>query len=474
MSTPILHPIEKRIISVFRTETTYDFKTLAEKTKLTNDQLRRGIEWLKLKNLVNVLQYEETFVSLGKNAFNAYVYGLPERKLINLILEQPLSLNKLRESLKEDFNVAIANAKKNHWIYMAHDPILGIMITSKKTIPQKTPEEELILYIGKKNVSEKLIYDKKSLAKLKKRRDFIKSYIIKHKTISLKSGIDISIYLNLNDDLVNRQIDVEASVPLLHIPRIHPIKEIINEISDIFVSLGFSEILGNLIQPCFWNFDVLFTPQDHPAREMQDTFYIDHGLKYNFASDSQINHVSNTHKKNWHYNWELSEAKKTVLRTHTTCVTIKYLAEKKLDNAKLFSLGSVFRNEKPSYKHLVEFHQVEGIIIGNDMTLRDLIGIQKEFCSLIGLKKIKFWPTFFPYTEPSLQTMVYNEKLNKWVELFGMGILRPEVTRPLKIKKPVLALGGGIERIAMLKYEIDDVREFYNNNLDMLRNIRCL
>ena len=98
------------------------------------------------------------------------------------------------------------------------------------------------------------------------------------------------------------------------------------------------------------------------------------------------------------------------------------------------------------------------------------MGIQKEFYKKLGLTKIKFWPTFFPYTEPSLQTMVYNEKLAKWIEQFGMGIFRPEVTKPLGIDKPVLAWGGGIERIAMLKYELDDVREFYNNNLSWLRS----
>ena len=160
-----------------------------------------------------------------------------------------------------------------------------------------------------------------------------------------------------------------------------------------------------------------------------------------------------------------------VLRTHTTCVTIKYLAEQKPDEARIFSLGRVFRNEKVSYKHLVEFNQIEGIVIGNNTTLRDLMGIQKEFYKQLGLTKIKFWPTFFPYTEPSLQTMVYNEKLGKWIELFGMGIFRPEVTKPLGIDKPVLAWGGGIERIAMLKYELNDVREFYNNNLNWLRTV---
>jgi len=177
------------------------------------------------------------------------------------------------------------------------------------------------------------------------------------------------------------------------------------------------------------------------------------------------------HKNGWRYLWSIDEARKMVLRTHTTCVTIKHLADNKQDEARVFSLGRVFRNEKVSYKHLAEFNQVEGIVMGKNTTLRDLMGIQREFYRRMGLDKVKFWPTFFPYTEPSLQSMVYNERLDKWIELFGMGIFRPEVTKPLGITKPVLAWGGGIERIAMLKYGLDDVREFYNNNLKWLRSV---
>ena len=157
--------------------------------------------------------------------------------------------------------------------------------------------------------------------------------------------------------------------------------------------------------------------------------------------------------------------------THTTAVTIKYLADNKPDSAKVFSIGRVFRNEKVSYKHLVEFNQVEGIFTSKHLTLRNLMGLQREFYSKLGIKKVKFWPTFFPYTEPSIQSMVYNESLQKWVELFGMGILRPEVTKPIGISNPVLAWGGGIERIAMLRFGLNDLRDLYNNRLGWLRSV---
>jgi phenylalanyl-tRNA synthetase alpha chain len=163
-----------------------------------------------------------------------------------------------------------------------------------------------------------------------------------------------------------------------------------------------------------------------------------------------------------------------VLRTHTTPVTLQHLAGQKENAARFFSVGRVFRNEKVSYKHLVEFHQVEGVATAPKASLRDLMGLQKEFYARMGIKKVKFWPTFFPYTEPSLQSMVYNDRLQKWVELFGMGMFRPEVTKPLGIKNPVLAWGGGLERIAMLRFGLDDVRDLYGNKLSWLRSVpRC-
>jgi phenylalanyl-tRNA synthetase alpha chain len=204
---------------------------------------------------------------------------------------------------------------------------------------------------------------------------------------------------------------------------------------------------------------------------MQDTFYVSGQSQKIPATEDQVRRVAGVQDKGWGSGWKLAEAERMVLRTHTTPVTLRELAATKPDVGRLFSVGRVFRNEKPSYKHLVEFNQVEGVATAPGLSLRDLMGLQKEFYAKMGIKKVKFWPTFFPYTEPSLQSMVYNESLHKWVELFGMGLFRPEVTRPLGIKNPVLAWGGGIERIAMLRFGLDDVRELYGNRLSWLRGV---
>lgn len=459
----VLHPIEKQIIKSLKESKSSTPEKLVESTKLSIDQVRRGMEWLKLKGLADIQEIEKTFLRLSKNGLDAKNNGLPERKLVNEIQEGPKSFEEIRNVLKSDFNAAIANAKKNDWIQIEKGEFSSKI--SLKGIALPSSEEKLIDFLGAEEKLLNDIEDIDALTLLKKRPDFITENSTKFKTISLsEKAKDIDV------DSSTGAIDVEAKVPATYVARIHPLKETINEIREIFVSLGFSEVLGNLAQPSFWNFDALFTPQDHPAREMQDTFYLKDMKASKFATSTQINQVSRSHKKGWRYDWNMSEAQRIILRTHTTCVTIKHLADNKPDESRIFSLGRVFRNEKVSYKHLAEFNQVEGVVIGKNVTLRDLMGLQEEFYRRIGLTKIKFWPTFFPYTEPSLQSMVYNDRLGKWIELFGMGIFRPEVTKPLGITKPVLAWGGGIERIAMLKYGLDDVREFYNNNLNWLRS----
>jgi phenylalanyl-tRNA synthetase alpha chain len=459
----VFHPIEKTIIKLLKSAPNLTEQQIAEKTDLSSDQIRRGIEWLKLKNLANVVESEKMFVRLGENGLVAKQEGLPERKLVALVAAKPMLFDDLRKKLMGDINVAIANAKRNNWISIEKTDAGNVVALKQK--PDLTDEEKIIEQVADGRLPVEKIENAAALESLKKRPDFIVIESEKSKTVSLLEGA-MSVDVDSADV---GAIDVEADVPCVFAARTHPLKDTINEIREIFVSLGFSEILGNFAQPSFWNFDALFTPQDHPAREMQDTFYIKDRVATKFATATQIKQVSDSHKKGWKYDWRVDAAKRMVLRTHTTCVTIKYLAENRPEEARVFSLGRVFRNEKVSYKHLVEFNQVEGVVAGRSVSLRDLMGIQTEFYKKMGLHKIKFWPTFFPYTEPSLQTMVYNERLGKWVELFGMGIFRPEVTRPFGIKTPVLAWGGGIERIAMLKYGLDDVREFYNNNLSWLR-----
>ena len=276
-------------------------------------------------------------------------------------------------------------------------------------------------------------------------------------------------------------MNVESPAPTIYSGKKHPVRIFIDEVREIFVSLGFQEVEGSIVQSSFWNFDALFTPQDHPAREIQDTFYIENEESSLKVDEQILKNVEEVHKngantgsKGWRYNWNIEQARRMVMRTHTTCVSVRNLADNKPDEARVFSVGRVFRNEKVTFKNLVEFHQIEGIVVGKDVTLRDLMGLLTKFYKKLGFDQIKFWPSFFPYTEPSLQSMVYHKGLGKWIELGGMGIFRPEVTKPLGVDNPVLAWGSGLERLVMLRYGIDDVRKLYENDLDWLRGVPLL
>jgi phenylalanyl-tRNA synthetase alpha chain len=484
------HPIERTILNSLSKNVHVGAHSLAASTGLSIDQIRRGIEWLKFKNLISIEESSTQRVFAAPEGIAASQKGLPERRLVNSLKEGKVTISEVLASgdiKNEEINAAIAGARRNQWIQLVEGKMVPTPLTAKKS-----PEEMFIenLKGGGIEISKLTEEEKRVLEQLKKRPNYIDIKEEKESRISLTDAAK-KIVPTLNQENPERRLttelitsgkwketnfsalDVEAPAPVIYPGRRHPLIEIIEEIKEIFIGLGFSEIEGPVIQSGFWNFDALFTPQDHPAREMQDTFYISAQTQPPIsASKDQISKISRVHKERWNRQWNVQEAQRLVLRTHTTPVTVQHLAKvKSSDVGRFFSVGRVFRNEKVSYKHLVEFHQVEGVSTSEEASIRDVMGLQKEFYAKMGIKRIKFWPTFFPYTEPSLQSMVYNEKLEKWVELFGMGIFRPEVTKPLGIKNPVLAWGGGIERIAMLRFGLDDVRELYGNKLAWLRSV---
>jgi phenylalanyl-tRNA synthetase alpha chain len=274
-----------------------------------------------------------------------------------------------------------------------------------------------------------------------------------------------------------RPLDVAASAPKYYPGRRHPVRDFIKEVREAYVSMGFTEIEGDSVQPAFWNFDALFIPQDHPGREMQDTFYLKGLSDGSLTRTGLIGRVASTHEngwttgsRGWGYKWQIEEARRLVLRTHNTVLTIRALSESGEREARVFAVSKVYRNENLDYKHLVEFHQMDGIIVGEGLSVRNLMGFLKEFYKKLGMQDLKFWPTFFPYTEPSLEVVGYSKAAKDWIELSGSGVFRPEVTRPIGVKVPVLAWGPGIERLMLFRYGLDDMRLLYDGDLGWLRN----
>lgn len=269
-----------------------------------------------------------------------------------------------------------------------------------------------------------------------------------------------------------RKYNVKTPPKRIFAGKKHPYQSLIDEMRDILISMGFTEMYGGIVQSSFWNFDALFQPQDHPAREMQDTFFLSltEELPKNYKAIKEIHESGgNTSSTGWGGKWKEEKAEQCVLRTHTTGLSIQYLKDHPDEALKVFCIGRVYRREAIDPTHTPEFEQLEGIVMDSDVSFRHLMGFLKEFYHRMGFENVRFRPAYFPYTEPSVEPEVYVEGLG-WVELGGAGIFREEVTAPWGVKYPVLAWGLGVSRVAMLKMGLKDLRQLYKSDVDWVRS----
>ncbi len=277
-------------------------------------------------------------------------------------------------------------------------------------------------------------------------------------------------------DLNLRRYDVTKLPRKAYPGKVHPYQRIIAEMREILLEMGFTELYGGIVQQCFWNFDALFQPQDHPAREMQDTFYLKETLPLPQGWEKvKAMHISGgkTSSTGWGGAWKEEKAEQCVLRTHTTSLSIQYLAQNPKPPVKAFAVGRVYRRETIDTTHLAEFEQLEGIVMDEDVTFGNLLGILREFYNRMGFASVRFKPSYYPYTEPSLDAEVYVDGIG-WIEMGGAGVFREEVTAPLGITCPVLAWGLGVSRIAMLRLGLKDLRLLHKSDVAFLRETPVL
>jgi phenylalanyl-tRNA synthetase alpha chain len=480
-----LHPLERKVLPHLRSG--QHVEDLVAETDLTDVEVMRAVQWLASKGVLEIHERKFHVITVGPNGLQALKQGLPEYRFLKLLSETKTVPEIQQYFTTEEFNAALGILKKNNAIVFA-----GGKITKTHEAAKMLDEESHIMHFLQTITTthyDKL--DKKLLEAFRSRKDFITVVEKTERSITLAEGFKPHEYkytelieqvtpeVITTKEWINtkfRKYDVDAIVPQKHYGKQHFVTEAIEEMRRIWLSMGFTEMEGPMIQTAFWDLDALYVPQDHPAREMQDTLYVRGQGK---LPKDMLPVVKAAHEngvagsKGWGYVYSETEAKKLLLRTHTTVLsaqTIAKLTEKDLP-AKFFSVGKVFRNETVDWKHLAEFHQVEGIVIGN-VTLQDLIGMQQQFYAKLGFPKVRFRPGYFPYTEPSCEVDVWHPERQEWVEIGGMGVFRPEVVEPLTGMKnvQVLAWGLGLERIITMKYGIKDLRHLYNNDLKDLRN----
>lgn len=492
-----LSPIERKVLPLLR-EKGADIKDLMKKSGLNETGIMRALQFLENKKILGLVSEKRKIVSLGDNGVNYLKNELPERKLLNILAEKKeIKLNEARQAKlsENEFKAALGALKKKAMVEVKEGKV--ILITSLQEITKKMLEE-LLLEALPLNFNELKAEQLHAFKSLEGRKDIVRVEEKKEVRIELtelgkeivKSSLDKAENLieNLTPEIIQdegwrgkkfRRYDITSKVPEISGGKRHFVNQAIDYGRKIWTELGFKEMTGNLVQLGFWNFDALFTAQDHPVRELQDTFYIKE-LKGKLPGKI-TEKVKKAHEqgaggsRGWQYRWSEEEAKKAVLRTHTTVLSAHTLAKLKSSElpAKFFAIGKCFRNDTVDWSHGFEFNQTEGIVIDENVSFRHLLGYLKEFAKKMGYEKIRFRPHYFPYTEPSLEGDIWDEEKKKWIEVFAAGIFRPEVTEPLLGKSiPVLAWGPGFDRMMMLLYGIKDFREIYKNNLEQLRKIK--
>ena len=492
----MLHPIEQKVLAALKARSESGrpevaFDALVKDTELLTDQVRRALEWLKSKGYVDQI---ETTVETPK-----LIKAGTTQEPLDLVLARrlkesggSLSLNELKKAFSNDqeISAAFGRARKSSSIKLEKK---GGRTTVTLVDTERVDKlEQLLKLIGdgvyESTVPPPLLPMVPELIKSGIARRIEDKYVAVRITDLGKQNVssvqEVGYIDALSPELITtgrwkglklRPINVEAGAPRFFPGRRHPVHDFIKEVREAYISMGFTEVEGSNIQPSFWNFDALFIPQNHPGREMQDTFYIKGFTDRKLKRVGAVAQVASVHEngwvtgsKGWGYAWDVEEARRLVLRTHNTSVTAQSLAKTVETETRAFAVGKVYRNENLDYKHLAEFHQMDGIIVGDGMTARHLMGFLLEFYEKLGFK-VKIWPSYFPYTEPSLQAVFYSETSERWLELGGSGVFRPEVTWPLGVRKPVLAWGLGIERLILLRSGLDDLRVLYENDLGWLR-----
>lgn len=457
---------------------------LEEKSGLQVDAAMQAAFMLEEKGLVLVSEKVVERYSLTKEGEEYTKNGLPERQIIDF-LKNPTSLEELKSHFSPHMvGIATGWLVKKGWAKVEN----GVMVPSGKVNAGKD-EETLAAFTDKANTLEEIGADQGTIKDLLKRKLIIK-HEEKFRTVSITdAGNTLAIQglvleeeiAQLTPDLLKsgawkekkfRPYRLDITPKPLYGAKIHPYRRLIEQMRQIFLEMGFSEIKGGIIQSSFWNFDALFQPQDHPARDMQDTFHLGSTCQLPTEYFEEVaamhEHGGEIDSCGWGGTWDKELARRNVLRTHTTSVTVKYLADHPESPVKAFCIDRAYRRETIDPTHTPEFEQLEGVVMDKDMSFADLLGLLAEFYHRMGFEEVRFRPGYFPYTEPSVEPEVYVDDLG-WVELGGAGVFRKEVTEPLGIKDPVLAWGLGVSRLAMLKLGLKDLRLLYQSDIDWLR-----
>lgn len=496
-----LNQVERRVVKVL--DNFSSFHDIVKITGLKDIEVLRALQWLQNKNVIKVKEEQKEVVSLEDNGIKYLKYGLPERIFLEA-LEKPISIADLEKKAKltsEEIAISLGTLKSKGAIEMTkgREVVVSITEQGKHLLKHGLSEEQFLKERFPRELSSLNEEENFVLGNLRKRKKIVK--VESTKIISAeftetgkklaKEKLDEVLIEKTTPLLIKscawkgkkfRRFDVKINVPQIFAGRKQHYRRFLDEVRQKFIALGFKEMTGPVVETDFWDMDALFMPQFHSARDIHQAYYVKEP-KYGKLDENLVKKVKESHEngygtgsKGWRYDFDIKRTHRHMLRTQGTACSARMLASKELQiPGKYFSIARCFRYDVIDATHLVDFYQTEGIVVEEGLNFSHLKALLKMFAEKFAeAHEIKITPGYFPFTEPSAELHAKHPELG-WIELGGSGIFRPELVKPLVGKEvPVLAWGIGIDRIAMFKLGIKDIRELFSHDLEFLRNAKVI
>lgn len=461
---------------------------LEKSTKLSQMEVVRALQWLDNKGLIKLKREEKELAVLGEYGQKYRKEGLPERRLITFLMKnKAVNFSDAQKKVglsAEELSAALGTLKRKLLISVEAGKIslkAKPEEVLKKTLEEKfleaLPSETSKLSPEQKHALQELA-KRKGIIELKRNAAFSAEAAERGKKVLalLKDSPRGKMIENVTQDLLKgdewkrakfKRYDVSVRVPEIYGGKRQAYYVFLEEVARELVRLGFKEMQGPTIESEFWNFDALFQPQFHVARDWSATYFAK-GIEADLPVREIVEQVKRQHEKSWQYNWNQEQARRAILRPQGTCMSARMLPHAEI-SGKYFAIARCYRPDVVDAKHLAEFNQVEGIILDENITFQHLLATLKQFAEVFtGAKECRFLPDYYPFTEPSVQLNVKHPKLG-WIEIGGAGIFREEVCKPLGVNVPVIAWGLGVDRLAMFKLGVNDIRQLFSQDLEWLR-----
>lgn len=487
-----LQDAEIKVLKYLKKKNSSSVDYIAYSESLEPVAVGRAAMYLENKKLIKSNKITKKVVELDKLGREYSQSALPEFKFLKLVSVKSMSIDELSKIMGPDeVKFSLGYLKKKGLIDFHDGKIIATSAGAKYT---ESLESRFLGKLVHGAIELNLLSDEERFAysELSRRRLIVRTVEKSEVFLEITELGEKVAEQKLPENLIGqltpsllksgglkerkfRRYDVEASVPKLFLGKKQAYLAFLDEVKTELASMGFiEENPGPLVEATFFNNDALFMPQDHSARGIHDIYLVNG--KANLKSYSTyIKKVKDVHEnggygsKGWGGNFSEDVTAQLVLRSHDTATSPRTLISEDLKiPGKYFTIARVFRPDQVDWKHLTEFNQLGGFILGEGLNFRQLLSLLTDFCKRVAnAEEVKFVPGYFPFTEPSVECMI---KINGvWVEAGGAGVFRPELCKPLGVDVPVIAWGFGVDRLFMARAGIKDIRMLFSSDLKWLR-----